>query len=503
MTSLVSCCPSPAGFVAAFAFVGSLLLLGVYWLVVTVARSQGGSPRQQQHRDKKGDAGDKKGDAGGKQALCKGRSPAETALSPTWLPPDLELPPDPTTLCSQPEHITLLETLQPFEHQYPVHPDTHRVCEVSIQVNVNVENIRGIPDWLSCERSEGYECCCASITPSEVSSSSSVSQSSLRESPHTGIMTSEDCSSAAVSLAPSSDNSSTSSMVSNVSSSQASLSVLADEADVDQSSRVQPGVGHPWAGLDEQSGPAAYPPCEAELASCFEDSSMQQHEEDVEIQPHVPTPPPEVPEVNSREMESPFYHHEGHSWQEQEQELGLQHIEDEDPRHAPASAPLTRQRSQKRAAMMAPIVQDLPFQDGAVRRKQKDRVPEEKTGKSYGLPSPVLEREQSFEKYNSRFQASQPFPPHRHPDYPTPPASRTGTHMHSAGSEEDSPLHCTESAHNLPGHCCYGCRLLDSLKRQRRRSGSLSEEPAAARPARRPSQVLMERIKNELSLLVS
>ncbi|GAB0185503.1 hypothetical protein GRJ2_001015600 [Grus japonensis] len=151
-----------------------------------------------------------------------------------------------------------------------------------------------------------------SITASEVGSSSSVSLSPSREDPHSSIMASEASSFAEVSLSPSSDDSWTSIMASDAGcSSQASPSTLLDGENMPHASSVQPSLGHPRADLEEQPGLATQPPCREEVDRCLEVNSMQQNQPDLEIQLGAPTPPPEVPEIHSREMLMPLHHHKG------------------------------------------------------------------------------------------------------------------------------------------------------------------------------------------------
>ncbi|CAM9968962.1 unnamed protein product [Bubo scandiacus] len=93
------------------------------------------------------------------------------------------------------------------------------------------------------------------ITDSEVSSSSRVSLSSLREDLPNSITSSEAISSAEVCLAPSSNTSLTSIAASNVgSSSLASLLALVDGADMAHGSSIQPVLEHRRAGPEEQPG---------------------------------------------------------------------------------------------------------------------------------------------------------------------------------------------------------------------------------------------------------
>ena len=167
---------------------------------------------------------------------------------------------------------------------------------------------------------------------------------------------------------------------------------------------VEPGLGHPRAGPEQQPGPATHPPCGEKVASCLEAGSVQQHQQELKIQLGAPIPPPEVPKVHSREMETPLQQSKGQETLEGpipesklEQELGLPASVDETPRNVPASAPPTPRRRERRDVMVVPIVRDLPFLDEAVKRELENHIVKMKIQRRYGLQMRILECEQSFE----------------------------------------------------------------------------------------------------------
>ncbi|KAK4824494.1 hypothetical protein QYF61_015892 [Mycteria americana] len=275
---------------------------------------------------------------------------------------------------------------------------------------------------LNWETPEGSDSSWTSITPSEVGSSSSVSLSPSREDPHACITVRKASSSTQVLLSTLSDDSWTSITASHVScSSRESLPTLVDGEDMDQASSIQPGLGHPLLDLEEQPGQATHPPCGEEVASYLEAGSVQQHQQDLEIQLGAPTPPPEVPNVHRRETETPVTHHKGQDSLQGlipaaklERELGLPADVDETPQGVPASAPPSPRRPEEDDVMVVPIVQDLPFLAEAVKRQLECHIVKMKVQRRYGLPTKVLEYEKNFEDLVLGQKASQPPPPQRH-----------------------------------------------------------------------------------------
>ncbi|KAK4824495.1 hypothetical protein QYF61_015893 [Mycteria americana] len=273
---------------------------------------------------------------------------------------------------------------------------------------------------------EGSDSSWTSITPSEVGSSSSVSLSPSREDPHACITTSEASSSTEVFLSPLSDDSWTSITASHVScSSRESLPTLVDGEDMDQASGIQPGLGHPLPDLEEQPGQATHPPCGEEVAGYLQAGSMQQHQQDLEIQLGAPAPPTEAPDIPSSETETPVTHHKGQDplqglipAAKLEWELGLLADVDETPQDAPASAPPSPRRPEERDVMVVPIVQDLPFLAEAVKRQLECHIVKMKVQRRYGLPTKVLEYEKSFEDLVLGQKASQPPRPQRRTGLP-------------------------------------------------------------------------------------
>lgn len=109
---------------------------------------------------------------------------------------------------------------------------------------------------------------------------------------------------------------------------------------------------------------------------------MQQNQQHLKIQLGTPTPPPEVPDAHSREMEKPFHHHKAQEAleglvprQKQERELGLPADGDKPPQDVPASAPATPQQLAEPDVTVVPIVQDLPFVAEAVKRQLQHHMP--------------------------------------------------------------------------------------------------------------------------------
>ncbi|KAM9617065.1 uncharacterized protein ACIBXB_020964 [Morphnus guianensis] len=245
---------------------------------------------------------------------------------------------------------------------------------------------------LNCETPEDSDSSWTSITASEVGSSSSISLSPSREDPHSCIMASKASSSAEVPLSSLSDDSCTSITASHVAcSSRASLPTLWDGADMAHASSIQ-------------LVSATCPPCREEVASCLEAGSMQQHQQELEIQLGAPTPPPDVPDIHSREMEVPIAHHKGQDTLEGpiparklEWELGLPAAVDETLQDVPASAPPSPQRPEECDVMLVPMVQDLPFLEETVKRQLESHSGKMKIQQRYGLPTKVLEYEKSFE----------------------------------------------------------------------------------------------------------
>ena len=173
-----------------------------------------------------------------------------------------------------------------------------------------------------------------------------------------------------------------------------------------QASSIQPGLGNPTAGQEEQPSSATQPPCGEEAVSCLEAGSMQQHPQDLQIQLRAPTPAPEVPEVHATVMETSLHNNKGQETldcliteSKQEQELGLPHVVDKTQRNVAASAPPTPQRPEKCDVVVVPMVQDLPLLDEAVKRELECHIAKMKMQKRYGLQKRVLDCEQSFEQF--------------------------------------------------------------------------------------------------------
>ncbi|XP_064916091.1 uncharacterized protein LOC135579228 [Columba livia] len=288
---------------------------------------------------------------------------------------------------------------------------------------------------LSCETPDGSESSWITITDSEVGSSSRASsraslspsredaQSSIltstasssaevplspsREDPHSCIMTNEANSSTELCLSPLSEESWTSTTASNLGSfSLASALTPVDEGDMAHASSVHPGLGHPRTNLEEQPGPETFPSCEEVLAICLEASSVQQQQQDLQILTAAPTPPPEVPEVCSKEMEMPLTCHKDLDTLESlilesklEQELGLSANVDDTPKTVPASAAPKRQRPKKQEVMVLPIVQDLFFLKKDMKSRLERHIYKMNVQRHYGLQKKILECEESFEKF--------------------------------------------------------------------------------------------------------
>ncbi|XP_074945936.1 uncharacterized protein LOC142055714 [Phalacrocorax aristotelis] len=296
------------------------------------------------------------------------------------------------------------------------------VYELAHQLDMVIKDLKRYLDRHSLEASEGSDSCWTPITASEVESSLSVSLSSSREDSHNSVMASAASSSTEESLSPSSDDSWTKVTVSDVGcSSREHLPILVGGADMAHASSAQPGLGHPSTDLEEQPGPATRPPCREEVLSCLKASSVQQQQRDLEVQLGAPVLPPEVPDVHSRETETPIAHHRGQDTLEGlipepklEQEVGLAAEVDESLQDVPAAAPPSPRQREERDVMVVPIVQDLPFLDEAVKRQLERHLVEKKIQRRYGLPTRVLDYEKSFEDLILGQKAPQPPTPQRH-----------------------------------------------------------------------------------------
>lgn len=220
-------------------------------------------------------------------------------------------------------------------------------------------------------------------------------------------MTNEANSSTELCLSPLSEESWTSTTASNLGSfSLASALTPVDEGDMAHASSVHPGLGHPRTNLEEQPGPETFPSCEEVLAICLEASSVQQQQQDLQILTAAPTPPPEVPEVCSKEMEMPLTCHKDLDTLESlilesklEQELGLSANVDDTPKTVPASAAPKRQRPKKQEVMVVPIVQDLFFLKKDMKSRLERHIYKMNVQRHYGLQKKILECEESFEKF--------------------------------------------------------------------------------------------------------
>ncbi|OPJ73621.1 hypothetical protein AV530_005938 [Patagioenas fasciata monilis] len=246
----------------------------------------------------------------------------------------------------------------------------------------------------------------SSIMTSTASSSAEVPLSPSREDPLSCTMTNEANSSTELCLSPLSEESRTSATASNLGSfSLASALTPVDEADMAHASSVHPGLGHPRTNLEEQPGPETFPSCEEDLAICLEASSVQQEQQDLQILMGAPTPPPEVPEARSREMEMPLTRHKDLDTLESlipeskhEQELGLPANVGDTPQTVPASAAPKHQRPEKQEVMVVPIVQDLFFLKKNMKGRLEHHICKMKIQRHYGLQKKILECEESFEK---------------------------------------------------------------------------------------------------------
>ncbi|GAB0185505.1 hypothetical protein GRJ2_001015800 [Grus japonensis] len=247
-------------------------------------------------------------------------------------------------------------------------------------------------------------------------------------------------------------------MASNVSrSSWASLSTLWDGADMPYASSIQPDLEHPRTDLEEQPGLATYPSHGEEVDRCLEVNSVQQNQPDLEIQLGAPTPPPEVPEIHSREMLMPPHHHKGQETLEGLipetkllQELGRLASVDEAPQNVPASAPPSPRQQEERKVMVVPIVWGLPFLDEAVKKELEHHIVKMNIQRHYGLQTRILKCEQSFGTFIFRSKASEPLPPQRQPGLPFQHWDRHTQTGKSAGQ----PLGPQESPRSWQMHAC-------------------------------------------------
>jgi len=185
-------------------------------------------------------------------------------------------------------------------------------------------------------------------------------------------------------------------------------------------SRAQPGLGHLRSILEEPSGPETHPPCGEEVNGCIEAGSPQRHLQDLEIQLHAPTPPPEVPEVHARVTATPVTHHKGQDTMEGLipetkllRELGQPANVDKTPQNVTASAPPPPQQPEEQDVMVVPIVQDLPFLDKAVKRQLERHIVKMKIQRHYGLPTKDLEYGKNLEDIGLGQKAHQPPSPQR------------------------------------------------------------------------------------------
>lgn len=296
-------------------------------------------------------------------------------------------------------------------------------------------------DWEMLESSNSSW---STIATSEVSSNSGVFLSSLREETYTSI----------TEVSHVSDDSWTTITTRDiVCSSWECLTTLVDKADMTHASSVQPGLENPSTDLEnpstdleKQPGPASHPPCNKEVDICLEASSVQQHQGDLNIQLSAPTPPPEEPEVNSREMGMPFHHNKGQETLEGpitesklKQELGRPANVDEAPQHVPASAPPTPRRQEQHDVSIIPILWNPPFLDMAMKSKLEHHIVKRKIQKHYGLQTRILECEESFASVIWNRKASQPSPLQQYPGLPYHSHFQHWNRNAQKGGHQDSP----------------------------------------------------------------
>ncbi|XP_035167235.1 nucleolar and coiled-body phosphoprotein 1-like [Oxyura jamaicensis] len=173
--------------------------------------------------------------------------------------------------------------------------------------------------------STGRKNSCTSVVKMEAHCSSKASLSSSSNESLTSVLDMEPCCSSRVSLSSWSDNSLAAALATEASGSskaplapckddshtytrvsegpsELSLTALLNGADMVQASTVQPCL-LPSTAPEEQHDMDTHPPCTKEVASCHRADRVQQQQEHLQDQQGAPTPPPLVPDSQSRETE--------------------------------------------------------------------------------------------------------------------------------------------------------------------------------------------------------
>ena len=259
-------------------------------------------------------------------------------------------------------------------------------------------------------------------------------------------------------------------------------------------SSIHPGLGHPRADLEDHSGPATLPPCREEVDRCLEAGTVHQHQQDLEIQLGAPTPPPEAPDVCSRETEMPNKDHRGQDALEDLiplaqllKDLGPPANVDETPQTVPASTPPPPQQAEEHNGVVVPMDDDPPFLDyEAMKWTPEYRIANLKTQQNYPLPTRVLEDKESSEDIALGQNATQPPPLQGCTELPKrSPFWRGDRHVETTKPAEQLPGPQDDPADPLDLHTAGSSRLCPERSEAPRHSlpgseGSQTSAPSAA-----------------------
>ncbi|XP_040409186.1 titin-like isoform X2 [Cygnus olor] len=241
------------------------------------------------------------------------------------------------------------DSSQPSRKPCPKHPELDGVPRLAQLFNTTLEDLNRYIEMYNFEITEGTDDSLSPISTTETSSSSWMSLSAGRKnsctsvvkmearcsskaSPSscsnvslTSVLDMEPCCSSRASLSAWSDNSLAAIVATKDSgsseapltpckddshtytrvsegASQLSLTTLLDGADMVQASTVQPCL-LPSTVPEEQHDMGTHPPCTKEVASCHRADRVQQQQKQLQDQQGAPTPPPLVPDSQSRETE--------------------------------------------------------------------------------------------------------------------------------------------------------------------------------------------------------